>query len=446
MSSGGSAPSGAGPGQRMQHAGYAPSQPSGGSGGMAVKPIASISCYNSHGRWCIKARVISKSDIRKFNGVRGEGQLFKCDLADATGEIAATFFGAAVDKFYGLLEQGEVFCFSRPQVKAANKRFDRGEFALIFEEQAVIEPMYEAHDVPQTAYDIRPLSECHQLEANEYADVAAVVYFVQDVNRFTSKAGKELVKRDVGLWDHSGADGTCMDLTLWADAAEKWNVSEGSIVFVKSARVSEFNGNKNLASPGSYDVKPSDPRAVTLQGQYEERQRTRPLAKISSGSGPLQRQSLLECREEDLLLGPPLAPGEPLDPTGPKIVHRHLVVGTVTALYQDRLPCYPSCPELVDSNRQFGNAAGANDKRACNKKVAEEGPNVCRCASGHTCEKPVWRYILRLKCTDHTDSLDVNLYDDEARKLFGCDAEEYSRAWEDGKENGDEGRQGEWGR
>lgn len=46
---------------------------------------------------------------------------------------------------------------------------------------------------------------------------------------------------------------------------------------------------------------------------------------------------------------------------------------------------------------------------------------------------------MRMKVTDHTDSLDVNMYDNEAKKMFGCEAEEYARVWEDGKERGDEG-------
>lgn len=403
----------------------------------AVKPIAAISCYNAHSRWCVKARVIAKSDVRKWKNARGEGQLCKVDLADATGEIAATFFGAAVDKFYAMLEPGKVFLFSRPSVKPANKKFDRGEFVLTFDENASIEPLGEDPDVPEIAYNARPLDEVLQLEANEYVDVVAVVYFVQDVHNFTSKGGKDLTKRDIGLWDSSGADGTCMDMTLWADQAANWNIAEGSVLFVKGARVSEFNGAKNLASPGNFEVREDDPRVQPLQGQYEERQRTRPLVRQAGGGGPLKRQTLEECREEGLTLAPPALPGEPLDPAGPKAVHRHSVSGTVTAVYQDRLPCYAACPELVESSRPNAQGAG-NEKRTCNKKSVEEGENQWRCAAGHICAKPVWRYIARMKVTDHTDSLDVNLYDAEARKIFGCEAEEYARAWEEGKDRGDE--------
>lgn len=405
-----------------------------------LRPIASISTYNAMGRWCIKARVISKGDIRTFKNARGDGQLFKTELCDQSGEISAVFFGNAVDKFYGLLQPGRVYCFSRAAVKPANKRFDRGDFVLTYEETATIEPVDDDRDVPQVNYAAKPLDAVQNLQANEYVDVVGVVYYVQEAHTFTSKNNKQLTKREVGLWDNSGADGTCVDLTFWGEQANSWAVPEGSVLFVKGARISEWNGVKNLASPGCYEAEVNnDPRIAPLKAQFEERQRTRPLQrKASFAGGAAMRKTIEECREEDLQLAPPSAPGEPLDPNGPRTVHRHAISGTVTAVYQDRLPCYPSCPELVDSFRQ-GTTPGTAEKRACNKKVAEEGANVWRCASGHTCPEPVWRYIMRVKVTDHSDSMDVNLYDKEAHAMFGCEAAEYLRAWEDGKESGNEG-------
>jgi len=52
---------------------------------------------------------MSKSDIRKFTNAKGNGSLFSIDLVDAkSDEIRGTFFGAAVDKWYPLLEEQKV--------------------------------------------------------------------------------------------------------------------------------------------------------------------------------------------------------------------------------------------------------------------------------------------------------------------------------------------------
>lgn len=55
-------------------------------------------------RWVIKARVMSKSDIRTWNNARGEGKLFSMDLCDDSGEIRATAFKNECDKFYDMIQ------------------------------------------------------------------------------------------------------------------------------------------------------------------------------------------------------------------------------------------------------------------------------------------------------------------------------------------------------
>ena len=61
-----------------------------------------------HPRWTIKVRVSSKSQIRTYVNARGTGKLFSCDLVDQSGEIRATAFNDDCDRFYPLLDVGEV--------------------------------------------------------------------------------------------------------------------------------------------------------------------------------------------------------------------------------------------------------------------------------------------------------------------------------------------------
>lgn len=55
-------------------------------------------------RWVIKARVTNKSAIRTWSNSKGEGKLFSVDFLDESGEIKATAFRDAVDKFYDMLQ------------------------------------------------------------------------------------------------------------------------------------------------------------------------------------------------------------------------------------------------------------------------------------------------------------------------------------------------------
>jgi len=70
-------------------------------------------------------------------------------------------------------------------------------------------------------------------------------------------------------------------------------------------------------------------------------------------------------------------------------------------------------------------------ERACQKKLTQESPGLWRCQMGHSCQQPSWRYLCRCEVSDHTDTVQVQLYDSVAQKLFGEDASKCAQAWED---------------
>lgn len=77
------------------------------------KNILAIVALNPYqNRWVIKARVVSKSNIRTWANARTEGKLFSCDLVDESGSIRATAFNDACDRFYDMLEVSiSTFCY-----------------------------------------------------------------------------------------------------------------------------------------------------------------------------------------------------------------------------------------------------------------------------------------------------------------------------------------------
>jgi len=409
-----------------------------GSGGI-VTPVATLSPYTG-GKWKIKARVLTKGDVRRFTNSRGEGQLLKVDIADQSGEISATFFGKAVDKYNALLQPGQVYTFQKGQIKPANKRYEQGDYALVFEEHSLIERVDEDQAIPGVTYNFQPLSDIANLPPETLVDVKAVIYSVQDPFTFTAKTSqKEMTKRSIGIWDPSGPDGTTQELTVWGDRALGDDFQVGTVVFLKRARVSEYNGEKGLSSPAQMDLSPDHGDAVVLMRQYQEQQARNPLAAVRRPIAGSARQTLEECRQEDVKLGPPLAPGQQLDPNGPRSVHRHTVLATLATMPSDRGPYYPSCPAQVEfTPRQSSSSTQppAAQKRACNKKVNQEN-GVWSCQAGHTCQQPVFRYLCRMNALDHSDSLEVNVYDDVARQLIGCSADDYVPIFEGGQEGGE---------
>ena len=66
------------------------------------------------------------------------------------------------------------------------------------------------------------------------------------LSSITTKAGKELSKRNITLVDETSRS---IELTIWAEKAEKlgWQESDHPIVAVKGAKVSDYNGLVFLA-------------------------------------------------------------------------------------------------------------------------------------------------------------------------------------------------------
>jgi replication factor A1 len=89
--------------------------------GEAIFKIANLNPYQN--KWTIKARVLSKGEIKTWNNARGEGRLFSCVFADDSGEIRATGFKDAVNMFYDLLQENQAYLISKGTIKAANKQF-----------------------------------------------------------------------------------------------------------------------------------------------------------------------------------------------------------------------------------------------------------------------------------------------------------------------------------
>jgi len=185
-----------------------------------------------------------------------------------------------------------------------------------------------------------------------------------------------------------------------------------------------------LNGSSGYELNPDNPGAFALKRKFEEKRPQgggQSRSKIASGA----RESIEEMREVDLNLGPPAVPGQALDPTGPKSVHRHTVMATLTNIPADRPPFYQACPEQVEKAQTSFSKPGDATTRTCNRKVTQNG-NMWQCQSGHVCEKPMNRYLAnRVQVVDHTGSLEVSFFDEAGRQIFGCEANEIAELWED---------------
>lgn len=364
-------------------------------------PIVGLSPYQN--KWVIKARVVSKSNIRTWSNSRGEGKLFSMDLVDETGEIRCTAFRDQVDKFYDMLEVGKIYYISRGILKAANKQFNhlKNEYEMTLNADSEVIPLPESDDdsIPTLQFNFEPVNSIEAKQANDLVDILAVVKSSGDVQRFTSRnSGKELTKRDIEIVDESN---TVVVLTLWGTEAEQFDGSNNPVLAIKGARIAEFGGGKTLGTFSStvLQIDPDIPEAHRLRGWFNAGGRSETFKSVSKTMGASSVDvngpiiTFAEAKEKELGFH-----GQADTFTVKAIVN---MIRTENAIYK-------ACPS-----------------ESCKKKLIDQSNDMYRCEKCNK-EYPNYRYrlITQMNLADWSGNQWVTAFSGEAEKILGITAQE----------------------
>lgn len=256
---------------------------------LPIFPIKSLSSYNS--RWCIKARVTVKSDIKTFNSKKAggsTGSLFSCELIDEAGtEIRATAFNEVCDKLYPLLVAGNVYLISKGSIRTANKRFTsiKHDYEIVFSAATIVQPCTDDADaearIPRNHYDFVPIDQLRDTPKDQTVDVIGIATQVSEPQTVTSKAtGTQFAKRTVTLLDTSSYS---IEVTFWGDKAVT-EIDPNVVVAIRGCRVSDFNG-KSLGTTHSSLVEfaPDIPEASNLRNWFDSQNGNITVYPLSNG-------------------------------------------------------------------------------------------------------------------------------------------------------------------
>ncbi|KAJ8722019.1 hypothetical protein PYW08_004421 [Mythimna loreyi] len=368
-------------------------------------PIASLSPYQN--KWVIKARVMSKSDIRTWNNARGEGKLFSMDLCDDSGEIRATAFKNECDKFYDMIQVDKVYYISRCQLKTANKQFTsmKNDYEMTFTANTVVaECMEDSSSVPSVKFDFVPINEIAAKNVDTLLDIVGVCKSAADVQELTARStGKLLKKRELTLVDNSGG---AVVLTLWGKEAENFDGNSNPVVAVKGARLSEFNGSKSLSCLASSMIRlnPDLPEAHKLRGWYDNGGADMEIVNISARAGGYTGGSnewITFADAEARQLG-----------SGDKGDYFSLL-GVLTFTFADNA-VYKACPQ-----------------EQCNKKLVDQENGLYRCEKCNR-EYPNYKYrlLLAANVSDASGDQRITAFNEAAESMLGTNVAEIGRLFE----------------
>jgi len=380
--------------------------------GDRIQPIASLNPYQS--RWAIKARVTNKSEIKAWKNDRGEGRLFSVDLLDQQGgQIKATMFQDAVDRYYGVFQQNGVYMISKGVLKLANKKFSvvPNDYEMTLNIDAQVEPVGEDETILEQKFHIITLDQLHRMPANDTIDVIGVVKSVSPLMPVMSKqSAKQLTKRLLVLVDKSLL---AVELTLWGELAEQnGDALLNQVVAVKACKVSHYAGGRSLSTLFGSRVFTSPDLVETpiLKEWYESTGKDAVFdvisKKVVGGSGVDPRMDFQQLKEGDL---------------GLRADNAFFFVSRCTPIHfrhdNDKPPWYNACPTP-----------------ACNRKATlNESTRQWRCehcAASFPNASP--RYILSVHAIDATGDMWMTAFNEVAQLLLGHSAQTVSEFKEAG--------------
>ena len=248
-------------------------------GSSDICPINQLNPYRS--TWTIKARVTSKSAKKTWNNARGEGCLFSVDLLDAEGsEIRGTFFKEAVDKFYDMLQEDQVYTFSGGRIKMANRQYTSidCDYEITFSPYSQIKHCGDDRSIRKMMFNFCPLAQLADTEPGTFCvfdfsclttfththtqkkiiytgtmvDVIGVVCSDGGVASLTTKSGRDCVKRDLEIVDDSQHS---IRVTLWGERAEKElaKYDQAPVIAFKGVKLGDYGG-RSIGTYGSSTI------------------------------------------------------------------------------------------------------------------------------------------------------------------------------------------------
>jgi len=378
-----------------------------------VFPINDLSPY--HRSWTIKARVTTKAATRTFTrktGNGGEGKLFSVELLDAEGgQIRATFFNEGVDKYEKMLQQEKVYLFSGGSLKIANRQYTSlsHRYEITFDSACHVEVASDDVAIGKMRFEIVDLRalQSRQLPCN--VDLCGVVQSFAEVAKITSKAGAELIKRDIVLADDTGFT---MTVTFWGELAQRKDSDfEGSpVLALKGIKISDF-GERSGSTTSQTTVKfnPEDvPEVKRIQTWWSEGGSKQQLTNLTQRGGGGARAdakvlSLSEVRDQVELVG-----------------SKTEFFNTVARLQQVQLRKQGEKKEIY----YLACAEPKQNGLKCNRKVTDDG----HCP---VCDKSVEtavRLMPRCSFGDSTDQLWMTCFDSGAQAVLGMTGNEIRTA------------------
>lgn len=188
--------------------------------------------------WTIKAKVLSKHDIKRFRNE--QGLYFSTVLQDSSGKIRATFFNNAARMCHDRIMEGYTYIISGGEIERAT-RYNTTDhrFEIVFKETLKIQEAGDLPDLPENdrlAENVT-INDIMRKSQNENVNIIAFIREEGDlIMKELRRGGKKELKQPVIV----DTNGEIIEVCLWGEFAREVKLLQGHAYAIRNIKVKRF--------------------------------------------------------------------------------------------------------------------------------------------------------------------------------------------------------------
>ena len=374
----------------------------------------------------ILIRITKKSDVKTFetrynhqnrytHNNNNQGKLFYFDVMDKDGnEMQCTCFNKSVDKFYNLIEEGNLYEIKGGYVKLNDKKFSRikSDYKIVLDENSKIRKLIDnGIMIKKTETNFIKIKEIQNLNLYSIIDICVVVLDVGEKMIKNTRNGnqplKKLVVGDVSKYK--------IEISLWRSFSDI-KVKFGDILLINNIKVGEFKG-RTLTTFDETCIKINPPKSNEYVKELEEF--------ISTDKNDLKGE-FLELEMSNLNSAE--KKNNPEQNNSNEAINNNIHIKDALDLLDDiddvktLSKITAIVTQILHNEKNFyGGCADRNCKR---KLKLTDGQYLCPNCN-KSCKTPTYYYTLSLRVKDASCEYWIDIFGKTAESIMKCSAEEY---------------------
>ena len=218
-------------------------------------------------------RVTKKSEIKTFEtrnnsmGTGSQGKLFYFIVLDRDGnEMQCTCFNKAVEKFFDVIEEDQVYEIKGGYVKLNDKKYTKikSDYKIVLDENSKITKKIDNGIIKKNNMTIVKIKDIQNMNLYSIVDLCVVVLNVGEKmiknTRNGSQPLKKIVVGDVSKYK--------IEISLWRVHSDT-NVKFGDILLINNVKIGEYKG-RTLTSFDETCIKINPPKTNEYVHELEE--------------------------------------------------------------------------------------------------------------------------------------------------------------------------------